>query len=105
MDLKDCTFESITTGLFFKAHTSILPEHLKYAKMMWECHPNNKDAINLLPPMTIADILPTNEAIQMLEEHCQWHIKAVLVEKYFPKLRTVREWPCCSPTTTEHEHM
>src|SRR5260370_42646172 len=56
--------------------------------MTWEHHPNNDDSVNPLPPMTSLDILPTNEAIQKLEEHCQWHIKVVLVEKYFPKLRT-----------------
>src|SRR5260221_8060211 len=53
----------------------------------WEHHPNNEDSVNPLPPMTLTDVLPTNDTIQKLEEHCQWHIKAILVEKYFPQLR------------------
>ncbi len=87
MDLKDHSFESITISLFFKAHESIFPEHLKYAMATWEHHPNNADSVNPLPPMTLTDVLPTNDTIQKLEEHCQWHIKTILVEKYFPQLR------------------
>src|SRR5260370_25178670 len=68
-DLNDHTFESITTGLFFNAHQSVLPEHLEYANAIWECHPNNEDSRNLLPPMTSADVLPSHSAIQKLVDH------------------------------------
>ncbi len=87
-DLNDHTFESITTGLFFDAHQSVLPEHLEYADAIWECHPNNEDSRNLLPPMTSVDVLPSHSAIQKLIDHCQWHIKVVLVEEYFPEFKS-----------------
>ena len=87
-DLNDHTFESITMGLFFDAHQSVLPEHLKYANVIWDCHPNNEDSRNLLPPMTSVDVLPSHSAIQKLIDHCQWHIKAVLVEEYFPEFKS-----------------
>ncbi|KAF8333483.1 uncharacterized protein EI90DRAFT_2870307, partial [Cantharellus anzutake] len=40
-DLKDRTFESITTGLFFMPPKEVLPEHLEYAETIWNTHPNN----------------------------------------------------------------
>ncbi len=75
-DLNDCTFKSITTGLFFDAHQSVLPEHLKYADAIWECHLNNEDSRNLLPPMTLVDVLLNHSAIQKLIDQHQQTLKA-----------------------------
>src|SRR5260370_24988123 len=76
-------------GLFSNAHQSVLPEHLEYADVIWDCHPNNEDSRNLLPPMTSADVLLSHSAIQKLVDHCQWHIKAILIEEYFPNFRSM----------------
>ena len=92
-DLNDHTFESITMGLFFNAHQSVLPEHLEYTDAIWECHPNNEDSRNPLPPMTSVDVLPSHSAIQKLVDHCQWHIKAILVEEYFPEFKSMLSNP------------
>ncbi|KAF8322796.1 uncharacterized protein EI90DRAFT_2864473, partial [Cantharellus anzutake] len=40
-DLNERTFESITTGMFLNPPSQVLPEHLEYAEMIWECHNNN----------------------------------------------------------------
>ncbi|KAF8332731.1 uncharacterized protein EI90DRAFT_3122463 [Cantharellus anzutake] len=86
MDLKDRTFESITTGLFFAPLKEMLPEHLEYAESLWNTHPNNPSALNVPPTITFADILPTGE--DTLMKHCQWHVASVLIEEYFPELRS-----------------
>ena len=85
-DLNECTFESITTGVFLNPHSQVLPEHLEYVEMVWACHPNNPDMIGPHPEMMVYDVIPTSAAIQSLIKHCQWHIKAVFVEKYFPEM-------------------
>ncbi len=41
-DLCSDTFESITTALFYQLEHGVKPEHLKYAKYIWECHPFNE---------------------------------------------------------------
>ncbi|KAF8341236.1 uncharacterized protein EI90DRAFT_3116378 [Cantharellus anzutake] len=86
MDLKDRTFESITTGLFFMPPKEVLPEHLEYAETIWNTHPNNPNFINVPAAITFADIVPTAAAVFKLMKHCQWHIKSVLIEEYFPEL-------------------
>ena len=86
MDLKDQTFESIMTGLFFAPPKEVLPEHLEYAERIWNTHPNNPNAINMLPMITLANVLLTTEATIKLAEHCQWHTTLVLIENYFPEL-------------------
>ncbi|KAF8334018.1 uncharacterized protein EI90DRAFT_2970358 [Cantharellus anzutake] len=48
-DLKDRTFESITTGLFLNMHNGVLPEDLEYAEYIWERHPNNEESTNPFP--------------------------------------------------------
>jgi len=87
-DLKDCTFESITTGLFLNMHNGVLPEDLEYAEYIWEHHPNNEDSASLSPPLSSRDVLPDMGSIQRLKEHVQWHIMAVLVDEYFPEFRS-----------------
>jgi len=83
-DLNECTFESITTGMFLNPHSQVLPEHLEYAEMVWAHHPNNPDVMDPHSIMTPSDIVPTSAAIQNLMKHCEWHIKAIMVEEYFP---------------------
>ena len=87
-DLNDRTFESITTGLFINAPKSVLPKHLKYDDAIWERHPNNENLTNPLPPMTPADILPSHPALQKLQAHCQWHVKALLIEEYLGEFKS-----------------
>ncbi|KAF8316520.1 uncharacterized protein EI90DRAFT_3134333 [Cantharellus anzutake] len=87
-DLKDHTFESITTGLFFAPPKEVLPEHLEYAERIWDTHPNNPNAVNVQCPMSYFDILPMGEATFKLAEHCQWHVTSVFIERYFPELRS-----------------
>ncbi|KAF8335733.1 uncharacterized protein EI90DRAFT_3152773 [Cantharellus anzutake] len=87
-DLKDCTFESITTGLFFAPPKEVLPEHLEYAESIWDSHPNNPNAPNVPPMITFADVLPTTEATVRIMAHCRWHITSVLIEEHFPELRS-----------------
>src|SRR5260221_539876 len=87
-DLKDHTFESITTGLFLNMHNGILPEDLEYAEFIWEQHPNNENSTNPFPALLTRDILPGMASIRRLKEHFQWHILAVLVNEYFPKFRS-----------------
>ncbi|KAF8324177.1 uncharacterized protein EI90DRAFT_3130115 [Cantharellus anzutake] len=87
-DLKDRTFESITTGLFFAPPKEVLPEHLEYAESIWDSHPNNPNAPNVPPMITFADVLPTPEAAVRIMAHCRWHITSVLIEEHFPELRS-----------------
>src|SRR5260221_4528775 len=76
------------TGLFFAPPKEVLPEHLEYAKRIWNTHPNNPNVINMLLMITLADVLPMTEATIKLAEHCQWHITSVLIENYFPELQS-----------------
>src|SRR6266436_7753144 len=87
-DLKDRTFESITTGLFLNMHNGVLPEDLEYAEFIWEWHPNNEDSTNPFPALLSGDILPDMASIRRLKEHFQWHILAVLVNEHFPNFRS-----------------
>src|SRR5258708_3261742 len=87
-DLNEWTFESITTGVFLDMSTGILPKDLEYAEHIWEQHPNNKNSTNSLPRMNFYNIIPTQEVEDWIKQHCQWHIHAVLVEEYFPKLHS-----------------
>ena len=87
-DLKDCTFKSITTGIFLNMHNGVLPEDLEYAEYIWEQHPNNEDSTNPLLALSSANILPEISSIQRLKDHFQWHIMAVLVNEYFPEFKS-----------------
>ncbi|KAF8340407.1 uncharacterized protein EI90DRAFT_2966224 [Cantharellus anzutake] len=61
-DLKDRTFESITTGLFFAPPKEVLPQHLEYAQWLWDTHPNNPMAINIAPTINPTDAILMSEA-------------------------------------------
>ncbi|KAF8327707.1 uncharacterized protein EI90DRAFT_3126663 [Cantharellus anzutake] len=87
-DLKDRTFESITTGLFFAPPKEVLPQHLEYAQWLWDTHPNNPMAINIAPTINPTDAILMSEASFKLAEHFQWHIASVLIEQYFPEMRS-----------------
>jgi len=86
-DLNEHTFESITTGVFLNPHSQVLPEHLEYAEMIRAHHPNNPDPTSPHPKMTFCNITPTSTTIQSLMKHCQWHVKAVFIEEYFPGMQ------------------
>ena len=93
MDLNECTFESITTGMFLNPHSQVLPEHLEYAEKVWVHHPNNPDVMDPHSIMTPSNIIPTSATNQNLMKHCEWHIKAIIVEEYFPIMQPNLDQP------------